>query len=115
MAAKCTLTNKGRMSGNNVSHSQRKTKRTFAVNIQNVSLYSEALGKKLKIKIATSTLRSIEHNGGIDSYLLNASAKDLTDEAKKLKKQIKKALEGSKETGSKSKASKEEAAKKEAA
>lgn len=79
--------------GNNVSHSHRKTRRRFLPNLQSASLRSELLGVTLKFKVAASTLRSIEHNGGLDSFLLTTSSTKLTAEAAKLKRQIKKKVE----------------------
>jgi large subunit ribosomal protein L28 len=95
MPSKCDLTAKRLLVGHRVSHSQVKTKRAFKVNVQNMSLYSETLKKRLKLSIATSTLRSIEHNGGIDNFLINSSNSKLTPVAVKLKKQIIQAKEGS--------------------
>lgn len=91
MAKRCALTGKGVMSGNNVSHSQRKTRRRFLPNIQSVSMISQALGKAFRLKVAISTLRTVDHNGGLDNFLLKTSDTKLTDEARKLKRQVKKA------------------------
>ena len=88
MTRKCDLTGKLVVTGNNVSHANNKTRRRFIPNLQNVSLYSDKLGKKLKFKIATSTLRTVEKNGGIDSFLLNAFSANLSSNAKKYKKSI---------------------------
>ena len=91
MPKKCELTGKNPMKGHNVSHANNKTKRRFIPNLQNVSLYSDKLGKKLKFRIATSTLRTVEKNGGIDSFLMNAFSKNLSSDARKYKKSISKA------------------------
>ena len=91
MTRKCDLTGKLVITGNNVSHANNKTKRRFIPNLQNVSLYSDKLGKKLKFRVATSTLRTVEKNGGIDSFLLNSFNKNLSSSAKKYKKSISKA------------------------
>ena len=91
MTRKCELTGKLVTTGNNVSHANNKTKRRFIPNLQNVSLYSDKLGKKLKFRIATSTLRTVEKTGGIDTFLLNAFNKDLSGGARKYKKSISKA------------------------
>ena len=88
MTRKCDLTGKLVITGNNVSHANNKTKRRFIPNLQNVSLYSDKLGKKLKFRIATSTLRTVEKNGGIDSYILGLKNSKLNDETKKLKKAL---------------------------
>lgn len=92
MARRCALTGKGSQFGHKVSHSNRKTKTRFLPNLQNVSLLSETLGRSISLRVTTSTLRSIEHNGGLDSYLLKHAEKDLTPEAARLKRQIKKKL-----------------------
>lgn len=76
------------MSGNNVSHANNRTRRRFLPNLQVVSLLSETLGKIFKLKVTSATLRSIEHNGGLDSYLESTSNSKLTEEAKKIKKAL---------------------------
>ena len=92
MTRKCDLTGKLVVTGNNVSHANNKTKRRFIPNLQNVRLNSDKLGKKIKFRIATSTLRTVEKNGGIDSFLLNAFNKNLSSDARKYKKSISKAF-----------------------
>lgn len=89
MAKRCELTGVGVRSGNNVSHSKRKTRRRFLPNLHNVSLRSEALGSDVGLKITAATLRTVDHNGGLDSYLISTSNLKLTDVAKKIKKRIK--------------------------
>ncbi len=93
MSRRCELTDKQAQSGNNVSHAQNKTRRTFKVNIQNITLYSDALKKSISLKIAMSTLRSIDHNGGLDNYLLTTANSKLSEYGQKLKRQIKKVTE----------------------
>ena len=88
MAKKCDISGTGVMSGNNVSHANNRTRRRFLPNLHVVYLLSETLGKVFKLKVCTKTLRSIEHNGGLDSYLETTSNSKLTDEAKKIKKAI---------------------------
>ncbi|MBE6444055.1 MAG: 50S ribosomal protein L28 [Alphaproteobacteria bacterium] len=88
MARKCDISGIGAMSGNNVSHANNRTRRRFLPNLQIVSLLSDVLGKVFKLKVCSKTLRTIEHNGGLDSYLENTSSNKLTDEAKKIKKAI---------------------------
>lgn len=88
MARKCDISGTGVMSGNNVSHANNRTRRRFLPNLQIVSLLSETLGKIFKLKICSKTLRSIEHNGGLDSYLNTTSNTKLTEEAQKIKRQI---------------------------
>ena len=91
MTRKGDLTWKLALTGNNVSHANNKTKRRFLPNLKNVSSYSDKLLKKLKFRIDTSTIRTIEKNGVIDSFLMNAFSKNLSSNAKKYKKSISKA------------------------
>lgn len=88
MAKKCDIAGIGAQSGNNVSHANNRTRRRFLPNLQSVSLLSETLGKIFKLRVCSKTLRSIEHNGGLDAYLENTSNTKLTEEAKKIKKTI---------------------------
>jgi len=76
------------MSGNNVSHSNRHTRRVFNPNLQTVRLYSEILGATLILRLSSVGLRTVEKNGGLDLYLLNAQPSKLTAECKKLRKRI---------------------------
>ncbi len=92
MARRCALTGKGVQVGNNVSHAHNKTRRRFLPNLQAVSLMSDALGKPVRLKLCMHTLRSVEHNGGLDAYLLGRRNSKLTEEALRLKKKIRKAL-----------------------
>ena len=69
MSRVCELTGKGRQVGNNVSHANNKTKRTFLPNLQNVTLMSDALGRSVKLRVSTHGLRSVEHVGGLDNWL----------------------------------------------
>lgn len=88
MARRCAISGKGVMSGNNVSHANNKTRRTFRPNLHNVTLISDALGAKVRMKVSTHGLRTIEHNGGLDAYLLSTGASKLTPEIRKLKRQV---------------------------
>ena len=88
MSMKCQLTGKSFQSGNNVSHAKNRTKRRFLPNLQNISFISEKLGKSIQLRVATSTIRTVEKKGGLDEYLLNTSNTKLPIEALKLKKQI---------------------------
>lgn len=88
MAKKCEISGTGVMSGNNVSHANNRTRRRFLPNLQEVSLLSETLGKVYKLRICTKTLRSIEHKGGLDAYLMSTPDSRLTAEAKKIKKVV---------------------------
>lgn len=88
MAKRCDISGTGVMTGNNVSHANNRTRRRFLPNLQIVSLLSEKLGRIFKLKVCSKTLRSIEHNGGLDSYLESTSNTKLTDEAVRIKKTI---------------------------
>lgn len=90
MARICELTGKGRMVGNNVSHANNKTKRTFLPNLQDVTLMSEGLGKSVKLRVSTHGLRSVEHVGGLDNWLVKTNDEKLSDTARKLKRELKK-------------------------
>ena len=88
MSMKCELTGKMYQSGNNVSHAKNRTKRRFLPNLQNISFLSEKLGKAIQLRVATSTIRTVEKKGGLDEFLLNTSNTKLPLEALKLKKLI---------------------------
>ena len=86
MVKKCDITNVKPMTGNNVSHAVNKTKRRFFPNLQNTSFFSEILGKKIKLKVTSKGIKTVEKNGGIDKYLLNSKNSKLNSETRKLKK-----------------------------
>lgn len=92
MARRCELTGTGVQSGNNVSHSNRKTRRRFLPNLQEVSFISNILKKVIKLRVTAATLRSVDHNSGIDGYLVSTPSKNLSAEAQKLRRQVKKAI-----------------------
>ncbi|RYD54469.1 MAG: 50S ribosomal protein L28 [Sphingomonadales bacterium] len=97
MSRICELTGKGRMVGNNVSHANNKTKRTFLPNLQNVTLISDTLAKSVRLRVSTHGLRSVEHNGGLDNWLLKTSDEDLSLRARRLKRDVRKATAASAE------------------
>ena len=88
MSMRCQLTGKRYLKGNNVSHAKNRTKRRFLPNMQKISFTSEVLGRSIQLKVATSTIRTVEKKGGLDEFLLNTSNHKLPLEAKKIKKQI---------------------------
>ena len=92
MARRCELSGKGVMSGNNVSHALNRTRRKFLPNLCNVTLMSEALGRNIKLKVSAAALRTVEHRGGLDAYLLKAKDTDLSDRALAVKKEIRQAI-----------------------
>ncbi len=93
MARRCSITGKGVLTGNNVSHANNKTRRRFLPNLQETSVLSDALGQMVRLKVSTQGLKTIEHNGGLDAYLLSVTDTKLTDEARRIKRRIKKAIE----------------------
>ena len=90
MSRICELTGKGRLTGNNVSHANNKTKRVYLPNLQNVTLMSEALDRSYKFRVSTHGLRSVEHNGGLDNWLLKTKDDKLSKTALKVKRELKK-------------------------
>jgi len=94
MPRRCELTGKGTASGNNVSHAHNRTRRKFLPNLTKATLISDALGEKVRLRVSTQALRSVEHNGGLDSFLLKARDSNLSLKAQRLKRRVaKKAAE----------------------
>ncbi len=92
MSRVCELSGKAVMSGNNVSHALNRTRRKFRPNLIKAKLLSDILGQSVSMKISTSALRSVEHNGGLDNFLVKASDNTLSLKARRLKKLVKKKL-----------------------
>ncbi len=88
MARVCELSGKKVMTGNNVSHAKNRTKRKFLPNLNNVSLVSEKLDLTIRFKISANALRSVEHAGGLDNFLIKSKDNNLSPKAKKLKNKI---------------------------
>lgn len=88
MSRECALTGKKVITGNNVSHAHNRTKRRFLPNLQRLSLPSRILGRNIRLRIAVSTLRTINKKGGLDQFLINSAERNLTSTAKKLKKEV---------------------------
>ena len=95
MARRCSVTGTGVLTGNNVSHANNKTRRRFLPNLQQTSMLSDALGRTVKLRLTARAIRSIEHNGGLDAYLLGTPDGKLTREAVRIKRQIRKAAAAS--------------------
>jgi len=91
MARRCELTGKGVQAGNNVSHANNKSRRRFLPNVQVVRLMSDTLGRFFSMKVTAAALRSVEHNGGLDNFLLKAKDEKLSLQARRLKRDVKKA------------------------
>lgn len=88
MTRRCEITGKGPMVGNNVSHANNKTKRRFLPNLQDVSFFSTALKKNIKVSATTHGIRTVEHKGGIDAFLLDTAATKLNPTLRRLRKLI---------------------------
>ncbi len=91
MSRRCEITGKGVLSGNNVSHANNKTRRRFLPNLQVTSLLSDILGSEVRMRLSTRAIRTVEHNGGIDAFLLGTPNTKLTPEGKQLKRRIERA------------------------
>lgn len=96
MARRCELTGKDALVGNNVSHANNKTKTRFMPNLCNVSLISDAMGQTYRFRVSAIALKSVEHRGGLDAFLMKAGNDELSAKALKLKRAIAKKLEASK-------------------
>ncbi len=88
MPWRCELTGKTRQIGHRVSHSNRKTKRRFLPNLLNVTLISEALGKSVRLRISANALKTVDHRGGLDAFLMKAKDTELSTRALELKRQV---------------------------
>ena len=88
MARRCELTGKGVLTGHNVSHANNKTKRKFRPNLSEVSLISDKLDRTVKLRISKQALRSIDHNGGLDAFIIKQNDDNLSDRARRLKREI---------------------------
>ena len=91
MSRICELTGKTRLTGNNVSHANNRTKRVFLPNLQRVTLLSEKLDRSFKFRVSTQGLRSVEHVGGLDNWLLKTADSKLSPRALKVKRELLKA------------------------
>lgn len=93
MARRCELTGKGVLTGNNVSHANNRSRRRFLPNIQTVTLLSDALQRGFRLSVSAHAIRSVEHNGGLDTFLLKSRDEALSIKARRIKKGIRKALD----------------------
>ncbi|MES1180047.1 MAG: 50S ribosomal protein L28 [Hyphomicrobium sp.] len=91
MTRRCELTGKLPLSGQLRSHAENKTKRKFRPNLCEVTLLSDTLGRKVRLRVSAHALKSVEHRGGLDAFLLKASDEDLSERCLKLKRELKKA------------------------
>jgi large subunit ribosomal protein L28 len=88
MSRRCELTGKGAQVGNRVSHSNRKTKRRFLPNLLNVTMISDALGRSIKLRVSANALKTVDHRGGLDSFLIKAKNTELSPQMRELKRAI---------------------------
>jgi large subunit ribosomal protein L28 len=91
MTRRCELTGKLPLSGQLRSHAENKTKRKFRPNLCSVTLLSDTLGRKVRLRISAHALKSVEHRGGLDAFLMKADAAELSPQCQKLKRDIVKA------------------------
>ena len=96
MARRCELTGKAVLSGHYVSHANNKTKRKFRPNLSEVAVMSEKLDRTVRLRISKHALRSIDHNGGLDAYIVKQKDDMMSDRARRLKREIVRALAASK-------------------
>ena len=92
MSRRCALTEKAVQSGHKVSHSNVKTKRKFLPNLHNVTLISDVLARSVRMRVSAAGLRSVEHSGGLDAWLMKSSASGLSVPAARLKREIEKKM-----------------------
>jgi len=85
MSRVCELSGKGPMTGNNISHANNKTRRRFLPNLNDVTLLSDVLGQSFKLRISAHALRSVDHRGGLDAFLMKARDEELSTRALKIK------------------------------
>ena len=90
MSRRCDLTGKGVLVGHKVSHSNMKTKRRFLPNLLNVTMISDTLGRSVRLRVSANAIKTVDHRGGLDAYLLNAKSEVLAPKVRDLKKAIQK-------------------------
>ena len=88
MSWRCDLTGKGPLVGHKVSHSNIKTKRRFLPNLRNVTLISDTLGRRFKLRVSANALKTVDHRGGLDAFLLKAKDNELAPRVLEIKRQI---------------------------
>lgn len=93
MSRRCQITGKGVLTGNNVSHANNKSRRRFLPNLQETTLISDILGASVRMHLSTNGIRTVEHNGGLDSFLLGTPNRKLPTEAQVIKRRILRAQE----------------------
>lgn len=92
MSRKCDLTGKKALVGHKVSHSNRKTKRRFLPNLVNVTMISDTLSRAVRLRISANALKTVDHRGGLDAFLMKAKDDDLSPKALEIKREVRKKL-----------------------
>ena len=92
MSRRCELTGKAVQTGHNVSHANNKTKRRFLPNLCAVTLISDVLNERVRLRVSAAALRTVEHRGGLDAFLVKAKADELSDRAALLKRRVERAV-----------------------
>ena len=90
MSRRCELTGKGAQVGHRVSHSNRKTKRRFLPNLLNVTMISDALGRSIKLRVSANALKTVDHRGGLDAFLVKAKDAELSPHMREIRREIRK-------------------------
>jgi large subunit ribosomal protein L28 len=88
MSRRCDLTGKSAQTGHKVSHSNRKSKRRFLPNLCNVTMLSDTLGRSVRLRVSANALKTVDHRGGLDAFLVKAKDEELAPKALELKRQI---------------------------
>jgi large subunit ribosomal protein L28 len=88
MSRRCELTGKAVLVGHKVSHSNIKTKRRFLPNLLNVTMMSDTLGRSVKLKVSANAIKTVDHRGGLDAYLMAAKDDVLAPKAREIKREI---------------------------
>jgi large subunit ribosomal protein L28 len=91
MSRRCELTGKGPLAGQIRSHAENKTKRTFRPNLVDVTLISDTLGRSFRLRVSANALKTVEHRGGLDAFLMKARSEELSERCQKMKREIAKA------------------------
>ena len=91
MSRVCELSGKGPMSGNKVSHANNKSRRRFLPNLNEITLISDILGRSFRLRISAAALRTVDHRGGLDAFLMKAKDDELSSDALAIKKDVVKA------------------------
>lgn len=91
MARRCAITGKGVQMGNNVSHANNRTRRSYRPNLQTASFLSETLGESVRLRLSANAIRSIEHAGGFDAYLIKTASAKLPTALRRMRQRLAKA------------------------